>query len=55
MKLKYYKGSTPGACNNNQLMGVALCKPVNGQILCMHTHTKQGCGFDTLADTKVRL
>ena len=35
--------------------GMALCKPVDGRILCIHTHTKQGCGFHALADIKVRL
>ena len=42
MKLTYCKGSTPGACNSNRLMDVALCKPVDDWILCIHTHRKQG-------------
>ena len=53
--LKYYKGSTPWACNSNRSMGVSQCKPVNGQILSIHTHTKRGCGFHNLTDTKLRL
>ena len=55
VKLTFYKGSSPGACNSNRSMGVALCKPVNGQILCMHTHTKQGCAFHAVAETKSRV
>ena len=51
----YCKGSTSGACNHNQSMSVALCKPVNSWILCMYTHMKQVCGFHALADTKIRL
>ena len=53
VKLTCCKGSTPGACISNRSMGVALCKPVNSQILCMHAHTKQGCGFHVLTDTKI--
>ena len=34
----YCKGSTPGACNSNVLMGVALCKLANSY----YAHTKQG-------------
>ena len=53
VKLTYHKGSTPGNCNSNRSMGMDLCKPVNGWILCISTHTKQGCGFHALADTTV--
>ena len=42
------------ASNSNCSMGMVLCKPVNGRILCIHTHTKQGCGFYALADSKVQ-
>ena len=55
VKLTFYKGGSAGACNSNRSMGVASCKPVNGQILCMHTHTKQGCAFHAVADTKSRV
>ena len=43
------------ACSGNQSMGVALCKPVNGQILCIYAHVKQTCGFRAIAGTKVQL
>ena len=33
----YYKDSIAWACNSNQPMGVALCKPINGLVLCIHT------------------